>query len=268
MGKKHSLVRIAKPLIDMEGKWSSLLHILIPSLTSHSFLPLTPCAVSVVSASLSQLLSSAPQTDTQSCCSDAGLWTCVECLTADIRMPVASCVSLFFHSEGRGFQWSEESRAEQQQDRGAISPTASLDTDFRLHASPWNIITRHSTQLEGHTQPSRYCIWFSLPTWLDWVATEHIGFYLAEEQETERGQGMRERRKQGSKFIWILLKVCYLQCMLPNLGRDTSSDSKGLTLASLLVQSLSRDVRKEARNAGTKRGWRGDSGQNRVTISQ
>lgn len=34
MGKKHSLVWIAKPVTDIEGKWSSLLHILSPSLPS------------------------------------------------------------------------------------------------------------------------------------------------------------------------------------------------------------------------------------------
>lgn len=65
---------------------------------------------------------------------------------------------------------------------------------------------------------------------------------------------MKGRRKQGSKFVSILLGVYYSQYMLPNLGGDTSSDSKGLTAASSLVQSLSRDVGKEATNAGTKMG--------------
>lgn len=65
---------------------------------------------------------------------------------------------------------------------------------------------------------------------------------------------MKGRRKQGNKFVSILLGVYYLQYTLPNLGRDASSDSKGLTTVSSLVQSLSRDVGKEARNAGTKTG--------------
>lgn len=65
---------------------------------------------------------------------------------------------------------------------------------------------------------------------------------------------MKRRRKQGCKFVSILLGVYYLQCMLLNLGRDTSSDSKGLTTASSLVQSLSGAVGKEGRTAGTKMG--------------
>lgn len=58
------------------------------------------------------------------------------------------------------------------------------------------------------------------------------------------------RRKQGSKFVSIRLRVHYFQYMLPDLGRDLSGDGKrGLTTASSLVQSLSRDVRNKARNA-------------------
>lgn len=37
----------------------------------------------------------------------------VQLLMADMRMPAASCVLLFFHCEGRSCCWSEASRAEQ-----------------------------------------------------------------------------------------------------------------------------------------------------------
>ena len=134
MGKKCPLVRTAKALYDITGQRSSLLPILIPfpSLASHCvfFSPSDtfsepPSVVSscAVSASLSQLLSAARHTDRQTdrltdwqSCSDACLWTRAECLMVDIRMPAASCVSLFFYSEARGFQWSEESRAAQEQE--------------------------------------------------------------------------------------------------------------------------------------------------------
>lgn len=79
-----------------------------------------------------------------------------------------------------------------------------------------------------------------------------------------RRRGGQGRRTQGSKFVLIALRVYYLQYMLPNLGRDTSSGSKGSTTATSLVQSLSRDVGKEARNAGKKDGADGEREGRRV----
>lgn len=82
----------------------------------------------------------------------------VQLLMADMRMPAASCVLLFFHSEGRSCCWSEASRAGGKW--RAISTTAPLDIDFRRHSSPWNIsptrspLQPYQTLPEDHPQPS------------------------------------------------------------------------------------------------------------------
>lgn len=46
----------------------------------------------------------------------------VQLLMADMRMPAASCVLLFFHCEGRSCCWSEASRAEQEGNEEPFPP--------------------------------------------------------------------------------------------------------------------------------------------------
>lgn len=182
-GKKRQLVWIAKPLSDITGQRSSLVSILILTPPSphtvfflwYIFSDSQRCQHGAVWPSLSQLLSVAHQRDTQSCCSDTCLCARAECLTTDIRMPAASCVSLFFYSEGRGCQWSEESRAElEQEGTEEPFPPRLLLTQIwgcthlpGILLLPIHLSSPITHSLEGHPQPLYYCIWLSLPTWLD-----------------------------------------------------------------------------------------------------
>lgn len=157
MGKKRQWVYryVAKPRSVITGQRSSLHLILIPfpSLTSHCFpsdtFPQTPSVVNTVWSR--HLSPSCYQTDTQSCCSDACLWR-----------PTSGCLlHLVFHYSfilraGAASEASRESGAEQSRAGGdgrAISLTAPLDTDFRLHASLWNITSPRPPLQPHQTQP-------------------------------------------------------------------------------------------------------------------
>lgn len=99
------------------------------------------------------------------------------------------------------------------------------------------------------------------------IFREHIGFQLDKERTTERIYEMDRRRKQQSKFM--LFQLWYnLQYMLLNLGRDMSSDSKGLTPSSSLVQSLSRKCQQRGKGQRTKDRLRGEAGQKCATFIQ
>ena len=153
MGKKCPLVRTAKALYDITGQRSSLLPILIPfpSLASHCvfFSPSDtfsepPSVVSscAVSASLSQLLSAARHTDRQTDRLTELLW-CLLVNTRwvpDGRHQDACCILCFiillFWSQRLPVKRGEPGSAGAGGDQRVVSPTAPLDTDFRLHTSP------------------------------------------------------------------------------------------------------------------------------------
>lgn len=62
-------------------------------------------------------------------------------------------IILLFWGQGLPVKRGEPGRAGAGGDRKAISPTATLDTDLRLHASPWNITPPHPPLQPHHTQP-------------------------------------------------------------------------------------------------------------------
>ncbi len=130
---------------------------------------------------------------TQSCCEDAGLWTCAERLTADIRMPVASCVSLFFYSVGGGAS-SEARRAGQSSSRRG--PKSHFPHGFPWHRfqARWNI----SIPIAHSPRVSRkyHNIVFGFPAYLVRFVRFRAYWFLAGWGAGDSKGGMKGRRRQ------------------------------------------------------------------------
>lgn len=245
-GDKHPLVLTIDSLSDSTGQRSSLLLIWIPFFptSQNSYFPLRPFVRHPELLIRSQL--SERHRTAQMLAFERALTVNFRQILPVIRMPATPCVPLSFYPGEWSFQWSEAAW----RDQSTISPMASLDTDFKLHTSPQNItpISIHFCSsityslTFNHSPPILYllfpaCLERLGRQWADWILEGY-------KKKRQRGR----RRKQKSKFVLILLWVEYFQCMLLNLEKGTSNNGKGLTTASLLVQSMSRDAWKEAKD--------------------
>lgn len=158
-GNKRPLVLTTKPLSDIIGQRSSLLLIPIPlppSLHTVFYPPRHFLRHPLLSILWSRYF-----------CLRCGVF---RCLLLNMHLVPYSqhqdacytlcCIILLFWGRGLLVKRGEQGRAAAWRDHRAIFPMAPLDTDFRLHASPWNItplhppLWLHHTQLEVHPQPS------------------------------------------------------------------------------------------------------------------
>lgn len=133
--------------VSISTHWAKvlvLLHFILlppPHFTCSLFLSLTDFLrqpMLSVLCGLTIFLSAVRQTELLFRCLLAPLcmWTCAECLTADIRMPAASCVSLFFLfcRQRLLVKWGEQSRKGAGGTKEQFPPQPLLTQIVRVHA--------------------------------------------------------------------------------------------------------------------------------------